>query len=832
MVRFDLGGTHWQVCQSGETEGLPATVPGCVHLDLLEAGQIPNPFVRDNELEVQWIGQTDWTYCRDFDVDSALLSCRRVLLRCEGLDTLATVRLNGKRVSETDNMFRMYEFDVKRFLRPGRNRIEITFASTYPYTRKQQARRHLYNSFPERRNAAPPTWVRKEPCNYGWDWGPILVTCGIWRPIQLIGIGEGRLADVSIRQRHSKKNVALDVRVEAEQADNASCRAQVAVSFGGEPVASAELPVSQGAAGTTLRIGDPRLWWPNGLGEQPLYTVTVKLVDSTGQIIDTTTRTIGLRTIKLVRKRDKWGESFCFEVNGVPFFAKGANWIPADAFAPRLTALDYDWLVGSAAAANMNMLRVWGGGIYESDAFYNLCDQYGILVWQDFMFACATYPTFDAEFMANVRAEAVDNVRRLRHHPSIALWCGNNEIEMCLVGPKWTGHQMSWEDYGKLFDKMLPEVCAELDPDNPYWPASPHTPVGDRSKSDDPASGDAHLWNVWHGREPFEWFRTSTHRFCSEFGFQSFPEPRTIATFTNPDERNVTHRVMEHHQRSWIGNSAIVQYMLSWFRMPRDFDSLVWLSQIEQGMAMQYGVEHWRRNRPRSMGALYWQLNDCWPVVSWASIDYFGRWKALQYMAKRFFAPLLVSLLEDKEKRTVEVHVTDDRVLTARQKAMLEWTITDLDGNEIAAKRESLRLGPGISHLVRKVDVARLSKGTSAYDLLFWAKVRSGDGADAVESANLVTFVPPKHLSLRKPEIRLQIAKALTDDSFEVYVECRFPALFVRLEIAGADAQFSDNFFHLRPGHPVTVTVTPHTQMNMQTLRASLRAQSLVDTYE
>jgi len=340
------------------------------------------------------------------------------------------------------------------------------------------------------------------------------------------------------------------------------------------------------------------------------------------------------------------------------------------------------------ADANMNMLRVWGGGTYENEVFYDLCDELGICVWQDFMFACSTYPTFDEAFIENLRAEFTDNVRRLRHHACIALWCGNNELEQGLVGDTWNGGQMSWEDYSKLFDKLLPETILPLDPDRDYWPCSPHSPQGDRKDHSNPKWGDAHLWDVWHGRKPFEWYRTCEHRFNSEFGFQSFPEPKTVYGYTAPQDRNVTTRVMEHHQRSGIGNAVIMQYMLDWFRLPTAFDNTLWLSQILQGMAMKYAVEHWRRAMPRGMGTLYWQINDCWPVASWSSIDYHGRWKALHYMARAFYAPVLVSGVENTEKAEVAIHVTNDRMEDVP--GAVSWRVTDSAGKVLARGRKKV----------------------------------------------------------------------------------------------------------------------------------------------
>ena len=526
-----------------------------------------------------------------------------------------------------------------------------------------------------------------------------------------------------------------------------------------------------------------------------------------------------------MRKKDRWGESFHFEANGVPFFAKGANWVPADAFVTRLADEDYADLLASAASAHMNMLRVWGGGIYEQDVFYDLCDELGICIWQDFMFSCATYPTFDDAYMANVQAEAEDNVRRLRHHACLALWCGNNELEQGLVGPEWNAWQMSWADYKKLFDKLLPRIVRRLDPQRDYWPCSPHSPHGDRTDHRNPTCGDAHLWDVWHGRKPFEWYRTCRHRFCSEFGFQSFPEPKTVRTYTAPADRNVTSFVMEHHQRSGIGNTTILQYMLDWFRLPRSFDMTLWTSQILQGMAMKYAVENWRRHMPQSMGALYWQLNDCWPVASWSSIDSLGRWKALHYLAKRFYAPLLVSGVEDVDRGEVAVHVTSD--LRKARRAKLSWRLTNVAGEVLAEDSESVTAKPGANQHVLTLDLADPLGLWGPRELLVWLDL-SVEGQTI--SADLVTFARPKHLELPDPAIATKV-ESTGGETFVVTLKAKRPALWAWLELAGGDAHCSDNFFHLPPGQAVEVVVNPLKPMTAAQLKKKLRVRSLVDTY-
>lgn len=819
MQKLTLNG-RWRLHKTNETETMPATVPGCVHTDLLAADQIPDPYYRENELDVQWIGETDWTYRRAFTVPADFLAHDRVLLHCAGLDTLATVTVNGRTLGQTDNQFRTWEFDVKAVLRPGENEIVVDFAAPLPYGRAREQERSLPNWSTDSHKLPGGNWLRKSQCNYGWDWGPKLTTSGIWRDIDLIAFNTARLTDVHIRQDHTQpEQVTLTVQtaVENGQWSMENGHLSIEVTHQGATVATTtcNLPL----ATCNLSIPSPQLWWPNGMGGQPLYEVKVTLwMDS--HELDATTKRIGLRTIKLDRQPDQWGESFQFVVNGVPFFAKGANWIPADTFVTSITPDHYARLLQDTAAANMNMLRVWGGGIYEPDLFYDLCDELGICLWHDFMFACATYPTFDAAWMETVRHEIEDQVRRLRHHPSLALWCGNNELEQGLVSQEWTPYSMSWADYGRLFDQLLPELIAELDPQTDYWPSSPHTPIGNRSYWNDPKSGDAHIWDVWHGKQPFEFYRTCEHRFNSEFGFQSFPEPRMVAQYTLPEDRNITSAVMEHHQRSGIGNQTIIHYMLDWFRFPTSFENTLWLSQIVQGMAMKYAVEHWRRSMPRGMGTLYWQLNDCWPVASWSSLDSHGRWKALHYLAKKFYAPLLVSGLEDAETGTVQIHITSDRLDAVD--GTVSWQLMTVAGETIMEGITAVSIPPNQNSLIETLNLQDALAEHGPRRLLLWLTLQV-DGHTV--STNLVHFARPKHLELPDPQIEMQVI-----DNTHISLTAHKPALFVWVESLVADGRFSDNFLHLRPGESVMLTVQAADGSPLAP--DNVRVQSLYDTHQ
>ncbi|MCB8943358.1 MAG: glycoside hydrolase family 2 protein [Ardenticatenaceae bacterium] len=831
METLSLNG-RWHFKQSTADTWQPASVPGCVHTDLLAIEAIPDPFYSDNESLVRWIERADWEYQRTFSVTADFLQHTQVLLHCAGLDTLATIWLNGTEIGRTDNAFRTWEFEVKALLNEGENELRVRFDSALLYGQARLAERYIHSWSTDTHKLPGGNYVRKSQCNFGWDWGPKLVTCGIWRDISLVALDTARLADVHVQQTHLLTGaVQVTCQVTAERLAESPLQARCQMHYQGQEVGTQVVNLAGTAATATFTIDHPQLWWPNGLGEQPLYTVTVTLLDAASQPLDEWQRRIGLRTLRLVRQPDEWGESFHFECNGVPFFAKGANWIPADVFVTRLTYDDYGRLLQAAADVHMNMLRVWGGGIYEQSDFYDWCDELGICVWQDFMYGCATYPTFDDDFMANVEIESRENIRRLRHHASLALWCGNNELEQGLVGEEWTNTTMSWADYSKLYDVLLADLCAELDPETSYWPGSPHTPHEDRYYFNDPRWGDAHIWDVWHALKPFEFYYTCFHRFNSEFGFQSFPEPQMVRSFAEPEDENVTSFVMEHHQRHPSGNSIIMHYMLAWFRLPSSFDMTLWLSQILQGMAIKHAVEHWRRTMPRGMGTLYWQLNDCWPVASWSSLDYDGRWKALHYMAKQFFAPTLVSAVPHPEDGSVAIHVTSD--LLTEQAGVVQWMVTTAVGEEVArgevtaSADGSAVIGPNQNRPITTLDLQPLVAEHGTRNLLVWLKLLV-DGA--VVSENLAIFARPKHLLLPQPELAWEVAEG-TNGRYEITISSDKPALWVWVEVQGP-AQLSENFFHLGANGRKTVTLTVEGDADVTAVQNSLNVFSLYDTYQ
>jgi len=819
MKNLSLNG-EW-VLSGPDDIAAKAQVPGCVHVDLLNESLIPDPYFRDNESRLQWIGESDWTYERRFEAGEELLASERLLLRCEGLDTFATVTLNGRRVAETNNMFRTWEWDIKSELKPGENHIRVDFGSTIGFATKCQEKHFLDHTGIGHHRVSGGNWIRKEQCNYGWDWGPILVTCGIWRDISIVAFDTVRASDLDIRQIHEDGRCILDLTLQAEVDLGVSLAVAFRVSRNGVELAKSAEELRDGNAKTELVISNPELWWPNGMGEQALYSVEAALYDESGNLCDSIERSIGLRRLELVREADEWGESFAFSANGKRFFAKGANWIPADTFDVRATDEALRDLLESAKAANMNMIRVWGGGVYERDRFYELCDELGLCVWQDFMFGCSAYPAFDDEFVENARIEAEQNVKRIRHHACLALWCGNNELEQIegLVGD--ASGAMSWKDYERLFDDVLANVVREHNPDTDYWPSSEHSPIGDRTDSSNPNWGDAHLWKVWHGREPFEWYRGSFHRFCSEFGFQSFPHPKTIETYTEPVDRNITSYVMELHQRSPIGNSAIVDYMLSWFRLPTGYESSVWLSQLLQALAIKYAVEHWRRNMPRCMGAIYWQLNDCWPVASWASIDSEHRWKALHFEAKRFFAPLMVSAVEDLDAKTVELFVSNDDHESVS--GSIRWTVTNTRGKELQCGENEVKDIAWGTSSVKILDLTALLSEGADRTLLVWVEALQDN---KVVSRNLSHFARPKYMELEDPKLTVVVENRVLKVSAEK------PALWAWINHETIDVRLCDNFLHLKAGETRVIKILDTSTQDSRLLQSGWIARSVWDTYQ
>ena len=786
----------WQFQQAGTEEWLPANVPGGVHTDLLAIGRIPDPFVADNEKLVQWVAESDWVYRTSFTCTDELLSEEKVFLVCDGLDTLATVVLNGHELGRTDNMFRRYQWEVKPLLNAkDANDLTISFSSPVKYTAEQQAIR----SMPGVSQAIPGgPHLRKAPCQFGWDWGPQLPPIGVWKDIRLEGYSKVQLAEVHLRQDHSNGQVAVEVRIAVERWDETPLAAMVRITAPNGEAIEKEVSIPADGVIVNLPISDPQLWWPNGYGTQPLYQVEVSLKDAKAESLDSRKYQIGLRTIELRQQEDQWGRSFVFAVNNVAIMSKGSNWIPADSFPTRITDEYLEGIIRSAVDTHQNMLRVWGSGIYEEERFYDLCDRYGILVWQEFIFSCSIYPLDSQKFLDNVNVEVIENVRRLRHRASLALWCGNNEMEWGWVDWNWKDPELQGlkTAYDRFFHHTLPEWCLAEDPDHSYWPSSPSSnthfenPNGQRQ-------GDAHYWDVWHGRKPFTAYRDQYPRFMSEFGFQALPPLETIRTYAEEADWNMTSYVMEMHQKNASGNSLMVGQMLDTFRLPKDFESLVYLSMVLQAEGIRYGVEHWRRHPDRVAGILYWQLNDCWPVASWSSLDYFGRWKALHYAARRFFAPLVLSV-EDKPPKQA-VHVTNESL--EPWEGTVRWSLETLGGKVSTSGQAPVKVDPQAAAQVCELDFSDLISDDNIRNLVFIADLYRGEQFVARQTAG---FAPIKHMSLDDP----MVTAKLQDEGGQLTIELtsRSLAMLVELSLTGADVGFSDNYFNLPAGRTVRIT--------------------------
>ncbi|MBN1657718.1 MAG: glycoside hydrolase family 2 protein [Anaerolineae bacterium] len=809
----------WQFRQFGTEEWLPATVPGGAHTDLLALDRIPDPFVGDNERRVQWVAEADWEYRHQFAVTPELFRQPQVWLVCDGLDTLATVRLNGHELGRAANMFRPYRWDVKPLLEADGNELRVVFDSPVRLAAAQQAVRPM----PGVSQAIPGgPYLRKAPCQFGWDWGPQLPPVGIWKELWLEGYAGARIEDVHLRQQHAGGQVTVEASVAVESCEQAPRSLLVRIVAPDGQVFEGRAAVAGRGGTLQIVIPDPHLWWPNGYGAQPLYQARVELHQA-DSLLDRREYQLGLRSLELRQEPDEWGRSFTFVVNGVPLFAKGSNWIPADSFPTRISDDYLANLIRSAAETHQNMLRVWGGGFYEEERFYNLCDRYGILVWQDCIFSCSVYPLDDPDFLENVRVEIVENVRRLRHRASLALWCGNNEMEWGWVEWGWKGPEYAdmKAAYDRFFHHTLPAWCAAEDPDTPYWPSSPSSATPFENPNGQ-GQGDAHYWDVWHGRKPFTAYRSQFPRFMSEFGFQALPPLETIRAYAAEPDWNMTSYIMEQHQKNASGNALMVAQMLDTFRLPNDFESLVYLSMVLQAEGIRYGVEHWRRHTQRVAGTLYWQLNDCWPVASWSSLDYFGRWKALHYAARRFYAPVLLSIQDAPPCQSL--YLSSD--LLKEWQGAVHWALTTLDGKVLASGAQAAHVAPLGVTAVDTLDFSTYLDDDTRREVVFVAELWHGDKRLAVQTA---FFVPTKHLSLADPQIHASVT--LKEGLLAVELSARSLARLVECSLAGADVVFSDNYFDLPAGQVVRVTAPLPAGWDLDTARTALRVRSVYDTY-
>ena len=789
MVKLDLDGA-WEfkaskgsqhipdLCARAK-EWLPATVPGTVHTDLMANGVIPDPFYRMNETELQWIDHVAWEYRRSFEVPDALLEEKSIQLCAEGLDTYAKIIMNGKTVGSAANMFVEHVFDIRKHLRRGQNTIEIHFDAPVP---RSKALERQYGPL-QVAHEAHRVYARKSQYSFGWDWGPTLTTSGIWRRIFIEGYTQERIRAPFARVLLlSAKEAVVRFSVEVEGERRPEGKSEMCVKVEGADDARA--PIKGGKATVDVTIPRPRLWWPNGQGEQAMYKAA--LILSRGDtILDRQELAFAVRTVQLLQEKDEEGKSFILVVNGRKIFCKGADWIPVDSFLPRIEDSRYERLLRLAKDAHMNMLRVWGGGVYEDDRFYDLCDKYGLLVWQDFMFACGEYP--DNEwFLDNVREEASRAVKRLRNHPCIAVWCGNNECEwsFCTNNPGKRPDDMIG---ATIFRDVLPEVCRRLDGTRPYWRSSP---FGSGFPNDE-SNGNHHQWLVWSFWKDYPAYEKDNARFVTEFGFQAPANVKTMETCTLPEDRHPQSRVMEHHNKQIEGPERLFRFMGGHVRIETDLSRFTYLGQIVQAEALKCAVEHWRRRKFHTAGALFWQLNDCWPVSSWSVVDSGLRPKAAYFYAKRFFAPVLLSFKKTDEG--ADVWLTND--LPAPLSGRLGLSRRTFDGEPAWTREIPCHVPANSSKTIFRVRRQLLRELHPAREYLLgtW---RDDNGTT---SENRFFFMEQKHLSLPEPELSVEIRPA-EGREFVAEVKAHRFARGVRLEISGEDAAFENNFVDIDAG--------------------------------
>ena len=847
---LDLAGVWMLRASDPAIAPMPAAVPGDNYSALQAAGAIPDPYWRDNEERVQWVADKDWVFTREFEVTPGLLGHRAVYLSFDCIDTVAEVFVNGRRAGAADNQFRRWRYEVRGLLRPGSNTVEVRIASP----RRSAMAEHDSSASPvEAANCNDGSipginFLRKSQCSAGWDWGIALPTSGIYGGVSLFGADDAVVDAVWCEQTHRPGSCRVDVVVRLLPAKGARPGTVVSakVAFDGEErVVEGRVPASRKAfeLRTTYRVASPRLWWPNGYGDQPLYPLSVTLG---GQRVE---RGIGLRRIEVVRKPDHDGASFLFRVNGVDVFVKGADWIPSDARPAHETPDRIRDLLASAAEANMNMLRVWGGGHFEDDFFYDECDRLGIMLWHDMMFACMRYPVHQ-RFLDNVREEVLHQVRRLRDHASIAIWCGDNE---CIGAVKWGCHDKAelrrrLKRYIRLNDTIR-DAVAETDQSRLFWPSSPCAAPGNFNYNDGNSGlGDTHYWAVWHGGARFDAYYYHRPRFCSEFGFQSFPSLETVRTYASEADGdfNLFSSVMDVHQKHGSGNSIILGMFGAYFRMPKGFAETLYLSQVQQAEAIRTGAEYWRSLRPYCMGTVFWQLNDNWPVASWSSLEYGGRWKALHNAARRFYAPLATFAFRPGWRAGIEAHLVWD--LPVAMDAKVTVTLRRVaDGSAVGSWEFHEKLAKAASRPLKLPSLVaaplpdRTKRGINVGNpdpdpaTLFLDIVTDGTDAQGktYHHENTVFLDVWKRCDLPKAGLAVASVRPSADEpgAFDVTLSAKAPAFFAWLAVEGdPKGRFSDNLLTVLPGRR-TVRYRPATRMTAADLRRRLSLMDLRETY-
>jgi len=844
MEKIDLGGT-WELGCIGKTDKYNVNVPGTVLSELLALEKIENPYYRDNEYKIRELFWKDYVFEKTVVLPEKFHKTEEWNLVCEGLDTLAEVYVDDICIAKTDNMHRKYVLPFPFLEDKNEYHLKIVFRSVLKYMEEYQYQKGKEIQYVPCGCMKGNQLLRKAHSMFGWDWGPQLIDAGIYRDIYLEKAEAIYIEDVAIDQTHQinaneEKEVYLKIKTRlAKKADkdfDEILKISVYDNEKNQIYTETILPesVKEKIKGQEVIleklciVKNPKLWWPNGYGQQTLYKVCIELFTVEGVQIDRHAMKIGLRTLTVSQKKDQWGEEFAFEINGIKIFTKGGNYIPEDCMYTTITKERQTYLLSSCAKAGFNCIRVWGGGYYPTDDFYELCDTYGLIVWQDLMFACNVYDVTKS-FAENIKQEVKEQVKRLRHHASLGLWCGNNEIES--AWNHWGDFQKETKylraDYIKQFEEILPTVVKELDSHTFYWPSSPSS-GGCFDEPDDENRGDVHYWDVWHGQKPFTDYRKYYFRFCSEFGFQSFPSIKTIDTFTKEEDKNIFSKVMESHQKNDAANGKILYYLSENFKYPNDFEHLIYVTQILQGMAIKAGVDHWRQNRGRCMGSIIWQINDDWPVASWSSIDYYGRWKALHYFAKKFYAQIASSIrIEDN----VSVYLENETFQKQTYKATLYLKNMNLDiVKSVCSSGEIEKLS---SECVLMYDRKEfLEDFESEKEQLFLeSEIILSDQTVLKETE---VFVPYKYLNLEQAKLNVEVEEA--EDFYEIKISSDVFAPFVELDFKEADAIFSDNYFSITNENPVTIKVQKSdiqrdSLKSKADIQKKLQIRTLRDTY-
>ena len=798
---FQLLDQNWQFQKFGDDKWFDAEIPGCVHQDLFSNELIPDPFFRLNESTLQWINDDNWTYRLFFKPTKEILNKKNKRLSFSGIDTYADIYLNGEKILSTNNMFHIWEKEVTNFLKSGTNELKVVFYS--PTKKVSTLMEKKEYKLPADNDQAGDTspYTRKAPYHYGWDWGPCFVTSGIWKHVRLHGWDTWYVKNSSIlnsKVENDSAQLSLEVEIFSEVKEKATIFIEESKSN-----TSLKIPIILENGKNFFRknfsIDNPELWWPLGHGKQPLYTFNMVVASNNNRVAFS--KRIGIRDVSIRREKDKKGKSFEIYVNEKPIFSKGANWIPADSFTNRLKADDYKKLISAASDANMNTLRIWGGGIYEPDIFYELCDEMGIMVWQDFMFACSMYPAHE-EFLESVKLEAEYQLNRLKSHPSIILWCGNNEIASGWLSWGWKEELPSsvWDDYKSIFHQLLPKVCKKLDPGRLYWPSSPGHSLELPEEDQIYGSGDNHYWGVWHGGDGFEAFEENIGRFLSEYGMQSFPEMKTIMKFAKENDLKIDSEVMKARQKASLGTGNLIKYIEDYFSPQTDFKSIVVLSQIMQALAIKTAVEIHRRSMPYCMGTLYWQFNDCWPAISWSSIDYYGNWKALHYHAKRFFNPIIITFSEKEDH--IHIYVVNDQHNTVESTISLQ--LLTFDGTILLEESFDHKIEMASSQCVFIMDKKKYLQGKTLSELFLHAEIYSDN---EMICNNKYFFIKPKDLILPEAIYNYEVQKSGDVISIKIQVSSFIYQLYVTCN--NAAGVFSDNYFDVLAGQRVTIYFHP-----------------------